>query len=331
MKHTSLVGCAKIVVEKMAQVKEDETVVIITDYSYPSEIADALFEYSLAVGAEAAKIVTTPPTGSFYAGDIPEIAKAAAESADVIFACTSKSFPVPVRTGFVNKGKRFMMMHHLSKELFLRSVPIDTELLRRRAEKLVDVFPKTKEVHMTSLAGSDIKFSLEGCKIGLVYDGVCLPGEFDAVPSGVVDALPVPGTGNGVIVMDGALGGYGLIRTPLKMTIKDGKITKIEGGTEAKWLDKAMKKHLNEGDENANHWAEFLIGLNPNCHLTRQGSLLEDERQLGAINIGWGRDTHFGGTFESSFHGDGHLINATVTLDGVKYIDNGKLTKELFG
>ena len=331
MEQMSLVGCARIIVEKMVKLSKDESVAIITDYNYPREISNAIFECSLASGSESAKILTSPPTGGFISGDIPKIVKATADSADVIFACTSTSFPIPVRTDLVKKGKKFILMHHLSKDLFLRTVPIDLDLLQRRAEKLVKILPKTDEVHMTSLGGSDIKFSLKDCKIGLIYDGICNPGEFDAVPSGVVDALPVPDTGNGILVIDGSLSGYGLIRTPMRITVKDGKLIKIEGGPEANWLDKAMKKSLSEGDENANHWAEFLIGLNPNANLTRQGSLLEDERQLCGINIGWGRDTHFGGKFESKFHGDGHLIDATVTLDGIKYIDNGKPTKELFG
>lgn len=111
------------------------------------------------------------------------------------------------------------------------------------------------------------------------------------------------------------------------MTIKDGKITKIEGGPEAKWLDKSMKKMLAAGDENANHLAEFLIELNPNAEVTcYKRSLMDDERQLGGFNIGWGRETHFGGTFDSKFHVDGYIINATVVLDNIIIIQNGVFT-----
>ena len=55
MKQMSQIGCARIIVEKMAKISKDETFAIITDYNYPREISDAIFEYSLAVGSESAK------------------------------------------------------------------------------------------------------------------------------------------------------------------------------------------------------------------------------------------------------------------------------------
>jgi leucyl aminopeptidase (aminopeptidase T) len=190
---------------------------------------------------------------------------------------------------------------------------------------------ETEEARMTSPEGSDITFSLKDCTFGQVYDGICRPGEFDAVPTGVIDALPVPGTGNGVIVIDAGLAGYGIARTPVRLTLKDGNFTKIEGGPEARWLDKRMKKVLHSGDENANHWAEFLIGLNPAAQIICQGGgLLEDERLLGTVSIGWGRDTHQGGTVYSDFHGDGMVLDVTIMLDDVTIIENGKPTAELF-
>jgi leucyl aminopeptidase (aminopeptidase T) len=110
------------------------------------------------------------------------------------------------------------------------------------------------------------------------------------------------------------------------MTVKKGNITKIEGGPEAKWVDKSMKKALASGDQNANHWAEFLIGLNPNALINCYGgSLLEDERQLGALSIGWGRDAHLGGTFPAKFHGDGMVRDVTIILDGITIMEDGRL------
>ena len=115
------------------------------------------------------------------------------------------------------------------------------------------------------------------------------------------------------------------------MTIKEGKIFDIKGGTEANWLQKRMKKALTSGDENANHWAEFLIGLNPGAHVTSNrkstmGTHLprEEERRLGNVSIGWGRDTHLGGTFPAKFHGDGIVTDITMELDDVTIIEEGR-------
>jgi leucyl aminopeptidase (aminopeptidase T) len=313
----------------MAQVEVGERVLVVTDYTYSSKrLANLVFETSIAQGAESAIINSPPPTGSFAAGSISPIAQAAADTSDAIFACTGAAFPLPVTRGLVKKGKRVMQMHFLNDDLVLRTVPIDLELLQRRANKLLTVLPHTQKVHMTSAEGSDLTFSLDGCKFALVYDGMCRQGEFDAVPAGAIGTLPVPYTGNGVIVIDGSVDGYGLVRSPIRLSIKDGQITKVEGdGPEAVWLDRAMKKQLVAGDKNANHWAEFVIGLNPSAQVC--GSVLEDERHLGAVSIGWGRDTHLGGTFDSLSHGDASLVNPTITIDNVTIIEDGRPTREL--
>lgn len=330
MGKIGLLGCAKIIVEQVANVRPNERLLVITDNNYFGKTADLIFETGLGYGVDSAKIVTTPPTGTFAEGEVSYLAKSAALQADVIFACTSTSFPISARDQIIREGKRVIQMHNVRDELVLRTVPIDLNLLRKRVEKLLTMVRQSEKVHWTSLEGTDITFSLKDCMVPLVYDGVCRPGEFDAVPYGAIDMLPVPETGNGVIVVDGSLGRYGLVRTPLRMTVKDGKFTKIEGGVEAAWLDRSLKKALATGDENANHWAEFLMGLNPNAQVNCYGgSLLEDERHLGAISVGWGRDAHLGGRFNALFHGDGIALNPTLTLDGTAIMNNGIPTAEV--
>ena len=325
--NVGLVGCARIIVEKMAQVKPGERVVVVTDYTYSSKsLANLVFESSTAQGAESALVLTQPPAGSFAVGGISKPAQAAADIADVIFACTGTAFPLPVTRELIRRSKRVMQMHLLCDDLVLRTVPIDLELLQRRASKLLKVLPQTRSVHVTSPEGTDIEFSLEGCKFGLVYDGICRQGEFDAVPAGTVGTLPSPG--NGVVVIDGSLDDYGLVRSPIKLSIKDGKITGIGGdGPEAVWLNKVMKKQLDAGDKNATHWAEFVIGLNPRAQVC--GSVIEDERHLGAVSVGWGRDTHLGGTFEGTYHGDATLLNPTIAIDNIVIMKDGEPTSEL--
>jgi leucyl aminopeptidase (aminopeptidase T) len=235
-----------------------------------------------------------------------------------------------VRNDLVGKGKRVMGMHLLSDELALRTVPIDLDLLQKRVAKLTKLFPATEEARITSPEGTDITFSLRNRKFTLLYDGICNRGEYESVPAGVIGALPVPGTANGVIVIDGSLAGYGLVRAPIRITVKDGILTKIEGGAEAEWVEKSIKRALASGDRNANRFVEFDMGLNPNARVSFYGGKLrEDELHLGGVNIGWGRDAHLGGTFEGVFHGDGIVMDVTISLDDVTVIKNGMPTQEL--
>lgn len=343
MDQVGLLGCARIIIEQMAKVEENERVLILTDYKYAAkELANLMFEDALACGEESVKLLTTPPKetfssvsrariqGTLISSEIPEIAKASADAADVIFFCLSSYPPRQVRQNLVEKGKKVILMHLLSDELALKTVPIDLSLLQRRFKKLEEMLPETEQAHLTSLEGTDIKFSLKGCKLTLLYDGICNPGEFDSVPAGVIGALPIPDTANGVLVIDGSLSGYGLVRTPIKMTVEDGRITKIDGGPEATWLDRSMKRAISAGDENADRFAEFDIGLNPAAQVTfYDGKLLEDERNLGGVNIGWGRNVHLGGPFGGQFHGDGIAMDVTMKLDGVTLMKNGVPTEKL--
>ena len=321
--------------EKLAGVRSGERALVLTDFGYScKELANMVFENSLACGAESAMLVTTPPTGVFPLVEMTQIAKATADTADIVFGCTSNFFPPSMRKELSAKGKRVLMMHLLRDDIVLRTVPVDMDLMQRRYKKLLKILPQTEEVHLTSERGTDMRFSLKNCKIPLVYDGICHPGEVDAVPGGTLDTLPVQETGNGTVVIDGSLGGYGLVRTPIKLTIKRGEVVKIEGGPEAEWVDMAMKKALVAGDRNANHWAEFLIGLNPNAQITGYGgtvfaSVFEDERRLGAVSIGWGRDDHLGGQFGGEFHVDAMVKNVTITLDDITVIRDGAPTEEL--
>ena len=339
-----MLGCARIAVEKMAQVCENERTLVLTDPYYLSKsFPNLVFESCLACGAESAKLTTTPPTELptwhpqySSAGDgITQITKTAANAADVVFACTSRRFPLGAKREIVGKGKRLLQMYCLNDEMICRLTLVDLELMQRRVKKLLKILPQTEKARVTSPGGTDVTLSLKNCTMPIAFDGVCHPGEYDALPGGAVDALPVPGTGYGRIVIDGTLQGWGVVSTPVRVTVKDGKFTRIEGGPEAAWLDKSIKKALAAGDENANHWAEFFLGMHPNARMAGyprmgdQSLFFEDELVLGAMNIGWGADVHLRGKFSGKYHSDGLVRDVTVTLDEVPIIEDGNPTKEL--
>jgi leucyl aminopeptidase (aminopeptidase T) len=180
--------------------------------------------------------------------------------------------------------------------------------------------------------GTDITFSLKDRRFGFVYDGLCAPGEFEGIPSGLVDITPVPGTANGVVVIDATVDRYQLTGTPMRITVKDGKVTNIEGGPQARFLDKLMKEALAQGDKNANQFAEYFLGLNPNARVAYgSATLIEGDRAVGALMVGFGRNVQIGGELSGDFHWDGQMWDTSLVLDDVAMIKNGVFTKELFG
>jgi leucyl aminopeptidase (aminopeptidase T) len=200
-------------------------------------------------------------------------------------------------------------------------------------KKLVETMPKTEEARVMSPEGTDITFSLKDRRFGFVYDGLCAPGEFEGIPAGCVDITPVPATGNGVIAIEASFVRGQLPRTPMRITVKAGKVTNIEGGAEARSLDKLMKKALAQGDENANQLAEFMLGLNPNAWAhygpDDDETLIEGDRAMGAVDFGFGRNVQIGGELSGDFHWDGQMWDTSLVLDDVAMIENGIPTKEL--
>ncbi len=92
--------------------------------------------------------------------------------------------------------------------------------------------------------------------------------------------------------------------------MRGGRVTKIEGGDEARRLQESLER----GDVNSFYIAEIGVGTNPNARIT--GNVLEDEAVFGAVTIGLGRNTHLGGKIESATHIDLIIANPVVSLDG---------------
>jgi leucyl aminopeptidase (aminopeptidase T) len=112
--------------------------------------------------------------------------------------------------------------------------------------------------------------------------------------------------------------GIGLLREPIICTVEAGYITSIEGGEQARQLERNLRSY---NDKNCFNIAELGIGLNPNARPT--GVMLEDEGILGTIHIGIGTSHTLGGSILAPTHYDLLIWNPTIELDGV-VIQRGK-------
>lgn len=76
----------------------------------------------------------------------------------------------------------------------------------------------------------------------------------------------VENTGNGIIVVDGSIPHplLGVIKEPIKLTVENSLVTKIEGGKEAETLKKIWEE---ANDPNVYNIGEIGIGLNDECAL----------------------------------------------------------------
>jgi leucyl aminopeptidase (aminopeptidase T) len=147
-------------------------------------------------------------------------------------------------------------------------------------------------------------------------------GVFATVPDVEARVTPMEGTSNGVFYVDGSipLPEIGLIKEPIKVTVKDGFAVKIEGGQEADILRQVLE---NAKDPAAYNIAELGIGMNTAARL--MGVMLEDEGSFGTIHIAVGTSAAFGGKVSTNLHLDMMIRKPVLTLDGEVILDRGKL------
>ena len=124
----------------------------------------------------------------------------------------------------------------------------------------------------------------------------------------------IEGTGNGKLVFDLCMHQIGRIHDPIELTIKDGRIIKIEGGSKRTSLRNYLEDY---GDENAYVCpAEASVGINSKALV--RGMQREDKNILGSMHFGLGTNVDVGGTTHSNIHMDGVILEPTLYVDGVK-------------
>jgi leucyl aminopeptidase (aminopeptidase T) len=318
-----LLECGEVLAQTCGSLKKGEHATILTDVDAIRSIPEVILAACHNIGAEAV-VVTMSSRG--IPMEVPKNAMSALRDSDVVFAATSKSVWVPskLREEIKQAGARLLAMAMLTEDMARRVIRIDYKQLRERAERISRMMPETKLAKVTSKGGTNLTFNLKGQK-PFYWDGVCEGrGDYDTIPGGYLDILPVDGSANGIAVLNGTWWspklGSDMIRTPIKVTVEKGWVKKIEGGGEAEeWI-----KNIEQADKNAKRFAEFAMGLNPNA-AAQSGFLAEDEKHAGLTLVGLGGDTHLGGKVESKLHLDGTMLDATVELDGKLIVENGVL------
>lgn len=307
---------AEIAIQDCMAVKPGETVLVITDEPTRT-IGRALWEKAIETGAEAVYIEMTPRKND--GAEPPPTIAAAMKQADVILAPTSRSLSHTVARKEANQaGARVATLPGITEDMMKRTLSADYQKIAVVSAKFAEILSKGKFAHLTTPLGTDLTLSLEGREAhpdtGIIHQA----GDFSNLPAGEAFIAPLEGTANGVVVIDGAMSGIGVLRAPIKMTVEKGYVTKIEGGEAAEKLDGI----LSEYGKLAYNIAELGIGTNDKAILT--GKVLEDEKVMGTVHIALGNSASFGGTTQVSIHLDGIITRPTLSIDGQVVIKDGQ-------
>jgi leucyl aminopeptidase (aminopeptidase T) len=299
--------------------RKGETLLIVTDRLLRL-IGEAFWEAALDMGNETVFLEMLPRKTSGEEPPAPVVQAMA--SADVVVAPTSASLThTKARREACKAGARVATMPGITEDTMVRCLAADLEKIAKRTLAVTKELDGRDRVRVTSPSGTDITFSIKGVKpiasTGLIHNR----GEFGNLPSGESYMMPVEGSAQGIISVDGSMAGIGSLlgKTPILIEVEEGMAVRIRGGREAEELT----KKLDACGGLARNIAEFGIGTNHAARIT--GNILEDEKVMGTIHIALGNNLSMGGTVDVPLHLDGLVLRPTVEIDGTVLMREGKI------
>jgi 2,5-dihydroxypyridine 5,6-dioxygenase len=265
---------AYVVINKLCKVKPRESVLITIDGPQEFRVAEEIAKAAEAADAKVMVAWHSTPPGYGKVGDpyLPDPLKVAIPNTDVwielnnqwLLYCTP--WDVAIKPAAAGKGRvRYLFLGGLNADQIVRCVgKIDIDTQAKFQDMLVDMTQKGRKMRITTPGGTEISFENH--------------------PNRPVTNEPI----NGTIVYDGSYSGggeadLGILKSPIRVTVKNGKAVEFAGGMEAEAVKRWLQK-LN--DPNMYLAAHVCYGFNPGARLS--GLCTEDERVWGSTEWGFG-------------------------------------------
>ncbi|MDH4223216.1 MAG: aminopeptidase [candidate division Zixibacteria bacterium] len=312
-----LMNSAKIAVHNCMGVKKGENVLVITDEPL-RQIGQALWKAAKEIAGEAMLLEIIPR--STNGEEPPPVVADFMKRFDVILIPTSRSMThTKARRDACSSGARIATLPGITEDSMKRTLSADYDKIAERSQQLMKIASGKNTARLKTPSGTDISMSIKGriwnTDTGLYHK----PGTYGNLPAGEIFLAPLEGTANGIIMVDGAMAGVGLVKKPIKLLVRDGYVTEITGDSSARVLEKAIEPF----GKPARNIAELGIGTNDKARIT--GSVLEDEKVLGTVHMAIGDNKSMGGEVSVQSHLDGILLKPTLEIDGEIIMQDGTL------
>lgn len=314
---------ARNIVETCVNVTADEEVLVITD-ARRAAVGRSIATASRAVGAETT--LSIMPLLESHGNEPPAVIAAGMKEADVAFTCTTHAIThTAARREAWEAGTRTGSLREVTEDMMIEgAMTVDFERLRKVTDAVRDRLAAATEGRVVSEAGTDVSFSLDGAGAFALNGFYSEEHGFATLPPGEAPTFPIEGTANGTIVFDVSMDNIGWLEAPIELTVREGRVVDVDGGSEARELERIIE----ENDENADNLAEFAIGTNWEARLI--GNIAEDKKANGTVHFAVGDNLSLGGSTSSDIHLDGVIERPTVVLDGETVVTEGDLDPDFY-
>jgi len=332
MVNADLELAARKLIREIFVVKPGESVILTADGGSDADVLAAVSRAAAETGAHP--MILTIPTprsvGKAADPDLPiEPLSAAVSSCDVWIEFNHQwlLYSTPYeRAILANKKLRYMCLVDFTPELMIRMIGhVETPKLQIFMRKVTEMTKNAHRMHVTTPAGTDVAFEIDP---GHYVACDCGDASFPAAHmlTGQINVVPRFGSVNGTIVFDGSVTppfGHSPAES-IRLTVKDGIITAVDGGKEAEEYLAYLKSF---DDPGMFKMAHIAYGFNPGARLS--GNICEDERVWGATEWGIGYVSYLDAPpagQDAKSHTDGICLSSTVELDGIRIMEEGRIT-----
>jgi 2,5-dihydroxypyridine 5,6-dioxygenase len=327
---------------ELCNVKKGETVAVVADPGTRREYVLSTFAAAAELGADAYELCVSSVPGGWERAGVPTIGQCkgtleALKAADLIVifhvALFSKWLKI-VR----NAGVRVQQIIDAPDDLLLLQSPSG---LKEAVLYAHELYSSTRKVRVTSDAGTDLTYAIGDFPVMSQYGYADMPGRFDHWGGGHIHTFPNEKSANGTVVFQPGdiviLPYCRFVTDEVQLTIRDGFITSVEGGLDAKlmtaWLDDCKE---NEGDQDPYAISHLGWGMNPQSlwyWMGMKGDHPERNRAAarsfaGNFLFSTGPNTEGGGTRATKGHYDVPMRECTVALDGKVILSKGQFVDD---
>ncbi len=322
---------------KLCNVQPGEVVAILSAATNKAEFAQAFLVAARNLGAtvfhlnipdhstanKAGVIGKTP-----LAGNRPAIE--ALKGADMVVDLLGLLFSAE-QLEIQAAGTRILMVSeplHVLKQMF---PSVDQ---RRRVEAGARMMSQARELRVTSAAGTDIRYALQQYPVMTQYGYTDTPGRWDNFPSAFLFTQGNDDDIDGTVVLspgDILTAFKRYIQTPIRLTVKKGYITAIEGDG----VDAALMRDYMDSFRDPRAYAISHIGWGmherANWYHMIASPKLQEERIMNALSFygnvlfSTGPNTELGGTNDTACHLDIPMRNCSLFLDNQQIVDTGRV------
>ncbi|MEE2745627.1 MAG: hypothetical protein VX617_01975 [Pseudomonadota bacterium] len=323
---------------ELCMVQPGETVAIVSDLGTRREYIQAAFAAADEIGADIYELCVNITPGWTKVG-VPTIGKCKGTLEALMASDMVLIFHVPLFASWLrevmDKGIRVQMVIDGPDDLEQLQSPPGLKEAVLYAHQL---YEKTKAVHVTSKAGTDLHFQMGEYPVMSQYGMADEPGRFDQWGVGHIHTFPNEGSAYGTVVIQPGdiiiLPYCRYVVDPIQVTVKDGHITEINGGLDAtlmrEWLEEGVEF---EGDRDPFALSHLGWGLNPQGRwdsIALYGDISERNRAAsrcfpGNFLFSTGPNTQGGGNRTTRGHYDVPMRDCTIALDGNIVVEDGKI------